>query len=55
MHGKRRFPVTAPVSGLRVSSSATGYHDPSRAIHEFASVLHDGHAVLELETDWRNL
>lgn len=47
----RCFLVTAPVSDVRVSSSATGYHDPSRAIHEFASALHDRHALSELATD----
>jgi len=42
--GKRCFPITAPVSNVRVPFSATGYHGPSRAICEFASVLRDRRA-----------
>jgi len=43
--GKRRcFPITAPVSDVRVPSSATGYHGPSRAICEFVSALRDRRA-----------
>lgn len=39
------FPCYSSRSSVRVSSSATGYHDPSRAIYKFASVLHGRHAV----------